>query len=207
MKKDFSNVNKLVKIFESCTEDLAREVLFETQSIYESVIEQFYNDYDPLYYNRTGSSWYGSSGSDTLFSPQNLYQQGDSWVSSIIVDPSNIPGNPYRADKDWVFERTFKKGIHGFSYKKNKGKTFLKTNGKKVFEVIRANSYQGQSSIVSQKKFFKTGNSISIKTRTMTNMSPAPQTIMNKEFKRLTGKRNLQNKFDEILMNKINSLL
>ena len=33
----------------------------------------------------------------------------------IIVSEKNIPGNPYNANKEWVFERTFSKGIHGVS--------------------------------------------------------------------------------------------
>lgn len=143
-KYDISALNGLTELFNDAVEEMAREVLWEIEGFYESAIERFYDDYDPLYYDRTGMSMYGSSGypqGNELFSPQNLHQDGDVWSAGITIDPTFIPGNPYRANKGWVYERTFWKGIHGINTKQGWGapkkKTFLKINEREHYRTYQ----------------------------------------------------------------------
>lgn len=143
-KYDITALNGLKEMFDDAVEDMAREVLWQIESFYESAIERFYDDYDPLYYDRTGMSMYGSSGypqGNELFSPQNIYKNGDMWTAGITIDPSYIPGNPYRANKGWVFERTFWKGIHGINTKQGWGapkkKTFLRINERERYRTYK----------------------------------------------------------------------
>ena len=117
---DFSSLDGLTKTFNDSIKDMAEEIMIQTDIIYDKAIEKFYNHYTPLYYNRTYSTYYASSGYNNLFTPENLYPNGNEWVSSIIIDSANIYDSPNlnktkdgwaspdRADTDWVFERTYK---------------------------------------------------------------------------------------------------
>ena len=84
------------------------------------------------------------------------------------------------------FPRTFEKGIHGFN-KDNKwgrkGKVYskLKDKGNKIFTTIRMKG----SDITNITNYYDNSTSFSYTSTTMQNMSPAPKTIMNKEFKKL----------------------
>lgn len=103
--------NKILKAFDDSLRETAEEVSFRIESLYESAIQAFYESYDPIYYIRTLSTYQGSNRYDNPFEYMKF---GDKYFSGIQVDSSNIPGNPYRAHKNWVFDRTFYKGIHGF---------------------------------------------------------------------------------------------
>lgn len=135
-KYDVSELDGLKDLFNDAVGDMAQEVLFRIQGFYDNAISKFYSDYDPLYYNRTYSSYEGSSGSKNLFSPENIFENGNGWTAKISIDSSYIPGNPYRADKDWVFERTFWKGIHGINTKHGWGiperKQFMRIKEKQL---------------------------------------------------------------------------
>lgn len=91
--------------------EMAADMTYAIESAYESVIQSFYDDYNPRWYRRTYSTY---EASNKINNPFGFSPISDGFESGIIVDSANIPGNPYRADKDWVFDRTFGQGIHGF---------------------------------------------------------------------------------------------
>jgi hypothetical protein len=196
------DIKKIEKIFDDAIEETGQEILWEIENIYETAIDKFYGDYTPLYYNRTFSTYLASSGYDTLYSPINLYQQGDSYIAGIFVSSGNIQGNPYRASKDWVFDRTFIKGIHGIKagnfFGKSLSKKFSRVKGNKYFEAI----YLRNSEVIKKTSYYK--GRTQIQTRIMSDMHPTPKAIMEKEFKRITKKKYINGLFNEILSNKLN---
>lgn len=106
------------KKYRQAAYEVAREVTFQIEKAYESVISKFYNEKAfngsniPKVYKRTESTIKASDRWDDIFGVTPVGQNG--YESGITVGAGNIPGDPYRADKEWVFTRTFEEGIHGF---------------------------------------------------------------------------------------------
>lgn len=155
------------KRYMSAIEHLAEEVSFQIESAYETVIEKFYDDYSPVSYNRTYSTYLASDGYDDPFS---YTQSGNVYTAGIQVSSDFIQGKPYRADTDWVFNRTFERGIHGFN--------------KKDMDTYNVGKY---------------GNNIWRVKHRPKNMRPAPKKLMDREFKRITKKGNMDKLFNEQL--------
>lgn len=243
--KDFSELLRLKDILYSAAEEMATEVLWEIEHNYESVIDRFYEHYDPLYYDRTYSTYLASSGYDNLYSSRNFIFMSNEYDVGININSKRIPGSPYRADKDWVFSRTFEKGIHGINTRLGWGspkkKTFLRIkererqrsykveqiieqrrrqkgkNGEKrsdyIFKVKKhvtetryygdnpTESFTNSSKYYVKKKMYT--NNASVKLGIMSNMIPAPRSLMNTWWKQFTTKRNL----DKIWINVLNSKL
>ncbi len=153
-------------------DNLAEELSFEIENAYETIIERFYNDYSPISYNRTYSTYLAS---DSFENPFSYTQMGNTYFSGINIDPSFINGKPYRADTGWVFERTFEKGIHGINRN----------------TVINRNKKRYGDDVWKVKHIPK-------------NMKPAPKQLMDKEFKRITRKSNLDRMFNEQLNKSFN---
>lgn len=156
-KDDFKT--KILNNFKDAIATLAEDVTFQIESAYETAISMFYKDYDPLYYDRTYSTYLGSDKYDDPFGYQHY---GDSYFSGIGVSASYIPGNPYNAYKEWVFNRTYYKGIHGFnkSDKDRVNKTRTKENAWRIKHVPRT-------------------------------MTQKPSNLMKKSFKSITKKSNM----------------
>lgn len=151
---------------------MAEEMTYQIESAYESVVQQFYNEYTPRSYDRTYSTYLGSDKYNNLFgyTPiENGYESG------IIVDSNNIPGNPYRAEKDWVFERTFSEGIHG--YFKVEYEQWMNERFKK---------YKW-----SKKKTAREKERIEKMLKHAPKKSSPPQKEMDRKFKQLTKPRNM----------------
>lgn len=116
----------------------AKKVTADIQKMYKETVTEFYDHYDPSSYKRTFSTYEGSDG----YGKENFdpIEVGDDYLAGIEVSPSNIEGDPYEADKDYVFERTFVKGIHGFTpeeaeqYNSVKGITPMSPPPEKVLE-------------------------------------------------------------------------
>ena len=111
-KLDFitKDVEKRMKV---AARKAAKKVTADIQKMYKETVTEFYNHYNPSFYDRTFSTYEGSDGyGKESFDPTEV---GDDYLAGIEVSPSNIEGEPYEADKDYVFERTFVKGIHGFT--------------------------------------------------------------------------------------------
>jgi len=169
--------NDIKSKYNKAVKELADEVAFKIENAYETFIEQFYEDYpNPKSYERTYSTYLGSNAYNDVFG-QGIQQFGDSYFAGINVSSSNIPGNPYRAYKGWVFDRTFVKGIHGIN-KKDKGKM---------------NKYRGSGY----------GKEL-IRVKTIKNMSPAPKTLMDREFGRIMKKSNMDKMFSDALSKAFN---
>ena len=204
-KYDFSSLEGLEKVFNDAVKEMAYEYAWKIENLYESAIEAFYNDYNPLYYDRTGSTFLASSGYNNLFIPRNVYGNGHYWTAQITVGASNMPGDPYRANKHWVFKRTFEKGIHGLNagkiFGKQKIRTFQRVKGKKTFEAIYMTGY-GDSYRINKRNKYYTGN-VQVLTREMTNMSPTPSSMMNTGFKKITRRREMKKVFNDILNSKL----
>ncbi len=90
----------------------SEKIAFDIQGNYEHFIQMFYDDYEPNSYNRTLNTFFGSDGT-SLDKMINDIKNG--YIVGIAVSSDNIPGDPYSADKDWVFDRTYYEGIHGFT--------------------------------------------------------------------------------------------
>lgn len=97
--------------FNMALASMAAEMTWRIESAYESVVQSFYDEYTPKYYDRTYSTYLAS---DKYNDPFGFTPLSDGYESGIGIDHENIPGNPYRADKHWVFTRTFAEGIHGY---------------------------------------------------------------------------------------------
>lgn len=205
---DLASIDGLKKMFNDAVKELSEEVLFQIESAYESNIDRFYNDYNPLYYNRTYSTYLASSGYSNLFSPQNINPIEGGFMVGIGIDSNNISGNPYRADTDWVFNRTYMKGIHGINatnlFSNTYEKKFRRVKGKlyaKTYQVKLVPSKKYALKRVSVGKIY-TGD-VKIMDRTMSNLVPSPSAGMNKWWKKFKGKRNFNKMFSEILDSKL----
>lgn len=122
-KKDL--LTDITEKFNEAVEEMASEMTFQIEHAYEETIDEFYEDYDPVSYDRTYSTYLASTGYDNATTP--LMHVGDAYFAGIGVNGSNIPGQPYEMPKHWVFDRTFYKGIHGINrndvFKMNKDRT------------------------------------------------------------------------------------
>ena len=205
-KYDISSLDGLTELFNDAVKEMAYEALYEIENMYETAIEKFYDDYTPIYYNRTGYTMYASSGYpqfNNLFDPHNISEQGSNmWNARITIDSSYIPGNPYRADKHWVYKRTFLRGIHGISqsqyFGKKKDKVYSRGTGKDRYRslvktkrgyIIKRNGINS---------FYNEGFVSSV----MNNMSPTPSGVMNRQFKEFRKKRNMKAMFNRIFLSK-----
>lgn len=133
--------NMLHKRFEKATREFAEEFTKKVQEEYEETMKYYYNDkvfptvnklgvdaYTnvPRWYHRTYSLRQASTGyGKDLLSPENITPIENGYYAGITVDPRRIPNSTYKVgDSDWVFRRSFNKGIHGIAKQdvKNKGK-------------------------------------------------------------------------------------
>ena len=135
MDGEFKDLQKRIKAaLNKSLKRVAAEITEEIQVLYNQTIDEFYAQYSPRRYQRTLSTYHGSDSYRTLHDP---IREGDGYLAGISVSPDNIPGDPYRADKDWVFERTFVKGYHGYNSKEIK--SWRQNNN--IRELIKTGKY------------------------------------------------------------------
>lgn len=102
------------KIAQEAIRNSLNDIVFDIENMYQSVIEQFYNDYSPSEYSRTYSGYEAYT--------KHIKKIPNGYECGIIVDGSKIPqgtyfsiyDNTHIADSDWVFNRGFIEGFHGF---------------------------------------------------------------------------------------------
>ena len=170
-----SITNDIKRRFNAALDEFAGEVAFEIEKRYEQCIDAFYSDdafstgSTPRFYKRTYSLYYGSSGFEDPYSDQNIQKFGDSYFAGIQVDSAHYPTDPYRANRMWVFDRAFWKGIHGFNRN----------------DIIKINKNRYGENRVGMKP--------------PTTMKPAPKTLMDREFKKLTKTSNMDAMFKPIM--------
>lgn len=100
------------KIAQEAISNAVNDIAFDIENMYQTVIDQFYNDYSPTKYSRTYSGY--EAYIKHIKKIRNGYECG------IIVDGSKIPQGTYSSiynhnpvDSSFVFERTFERGLHG----------------------------------------------------------------------------------------------
>lgn len=179
MSKKQTISDGLENIFNISVDELLGELTYQIEAAYESTIDEFYKDYspnngDPWYYDRTYSTYLASDGYDNLFSYET---HPDVYVAGINVSPDNIYGKPYAYPADYVFGRTFEKGIHGINRN----------------DVIKMNKERTKD------------NRINIK-RVPTNMNPSPKKIMDKKFRNIQKNEYITKLFNRILQNNLDKL-
>ena len=189
----------ILKKYKDAIRQFAEEVSFQIEKGYEDAIEAFYADYgpnngEPWVYKRTLSTYSASSSSENPFDPKNIRESGDYFSPGTIVSSKYIPGNPYRAEKDWVFGRTFYKGIHGIN----------------IVTVRRRNSTLKQKAEEKGIKLKDTKGLIKVRSKFSTadfdptypsNMKPAPKILMDRYFRQLTKKKNMDKMLNDIMKN------
>lgn len=212
--------------FNMALADMAAETTFAIEYAYESVVQSFYDEYgpnngDPWYYKRTYSTYEASSRADDPFGYTPI--EANVFESGIEVDHENIPGSPYRADKHWVFTRTFNEGIHGYfkkemegwkksHFRKNAAKLALdkkRTDRMKKFFNSRVNNAPAKYKGITKDSI----TSISIQNsqiQLVKKINPgaratAPRVMMDKAFKEITKKKNMDATFQGIFNKYLNN--
>lgn len=98
---------------EKVVEILAKEVATELHEKYYDVLDNFYADYSPIMYVRTNQAKY------MALLPEIAEAAGLSASGGIKIDPSRIGFYQsifnWNASADWVFNRIWSSGIHGWS--------------------------------------------------------------------------------------------
>lgn len=215
LKELEKNIKQAAK---QAAKETAEELTYQVQVAYRNAIDLFYEDkvfyygegsYSniPRSYERTFSTYEASSGfelTDSIGSGRdisnyvNIYHKGDEmgYFGGITVSESNIKGNPYKINKSYVFERTFKYGIHGVSRTDQRLFNRRRKSKKEQFwylrNVNRGNSTHYYSYELSENVYMRMK-----RFPRMTN--PSPYEIMNKSFKKITTKKNISSVFGGIM--------
>lgn len=174
------------KSYENAIEKTARRIGREIEKAYEAEIKRFYDDYDPISYERTYSTWWASDGYRN-YPSWNKYLGNLQYEAGIVVDPMNIQnkkGHPYRATTMWVFDRTWRLGIHGINKRNIRYKIKTKGRGKKKREYEVKWNYR----------------------RFPTNTRPAPKTEFIKAFNKIKQHKNIDRIFSEYWNEEISKL-
>ena len=197
--------------FNMAIADMASQITEQIETAYETVIQSFYDDYTPRWYDRTFSTYEASDHIDDMFkiTPiENGYNAG------INIDPSFIKGSPYRADTAWVFDRTFGKGIHGYfkwEMKQWAPQTWKNLNRKYVMSRARKEKladFLAKSIKHSPRKYkprltamvYTVGDTKSVQAMQLHQIrSTTPQRSMDAAFKQITNKKNMDVLFSSIL--------
>lgn len=197
--------------FNMAVAEMAAQITEQIEVAYETVVQSFYDDYTPKWYNRTFSTYEASDHMNDLFRAIPIENGFD---AGIYVDPSFITGEPYRADTSWVFDRTFGKGIHGYfkwEMKKWAPQTWRNLNKKYMMSKARKErlaDFLTKSIKHSPKKFrprmtamvYTVGDIKSVQAVQLHQIrSTTPQKSMDAAFRQITNKKNMDAMFSSIL--------
>lgn len=130
-KNEFNIEEEIDEMIRKAIKRTAQELSSEIEIAWERVIDEFYAHYMPSWYQRTYSTYKASDGYSEIgsgnFVPHLKNISRDRKTKEITVgitvSADYIPGDPYKADTDWVFERTFEKGYHGYNQHEAQGWT------------------------------------------------------------------------------------
>lgn len=178
------DIDEFKKAYRNALEKTAQRIGREIEKAYEAQITRFYNDYTPIAYERTGATWWASSGMQD-YESWSQYLGDLQYQAGITVDPMNIQakmGHPYRANTQWVFNRTWHYGIHGIN-KRYKRFKIIKKHGKEYEVSWNYRSFP-------------------------TNTRPAPEKQFRAEFNKIKRHAHLDEVFSSywaIEWNKLNS--
>jgi len=202
--------------FNMAVADMAAQMTYQIESAYKSIIQSFYEDYTPRWYQRTFSTYEASDHEDDPFKYTPISGGAE---AGIHVDPSFITGKPYRADTAWVFDRTFGKGIHGYfkwEMKQWAPQTWKNMNRKYVMSSARKERLanflaksikhsprkfrRGQiTAMVYSTKDVNTAQLSSMKAITTRGYESTPKKGMDAAFKKLTNKKTMDEMFSSIM--------
>lgn len=112
------------KIEQTVMSIAAPQIFQDIEGHYKEVVEEFYDDYSPEVYDRTGNLYLGSSGAQGI--EGNVKKIANGFVVGIAVDGSFIEqasSSPYfslydgfgEADTKLIFKNAFVNGFHGNS--------------------------------------------------------------------------------------------
>lgn len=185
-KNNIIDISRFKKSYDNALKKTAQKIGREIEYAYEAQISRFYNDYTPIEYDRTYSTWWGSSG---LYNYKSWSEYlGDlQYKAGITVGAENLQnkcGDPYRADTEWVFDRTWRLGIHGINRNNIRHKMVTKGRGKKkrTYEVRWA-----------YRQF-------------PTNTRPSPQEEFVKAFNKIKQHRHLDEVFSSYWVKELSKL-
>ena len=114
------DVDEILLKFENAIQETGKELADEISMIYVKAIRSFYRSYSPRSYSRTYSSYLATSNVAGIPSYKRINKY--SCDAGITVD-SKYMGEPYQKKHGWnpsaefIFDRTWNKGIHGFTNK------------------------------------------------------------------------------------------
>lgn len=202
--------------FNMAIADMATLMTYQIESAYQSIIQSFYDDYTPRWYQRTYSTYEASDHADDPFKYTPFEGGAEAGIS---VDPSFITGKPYRADTAWVFDRTFGKGIHGYfkwEMKQWASHTWKSMNRKYVMSSARKErlaDFLTKSIKNSPRKFRRgqvaamayfsggAGSTVltSMKAYTTRGYEVPPKKVMDDTFSKMTKKKNMDAMFSSIM--------
>lgn len=191
--------------------DMASQVTEQIEAAYETVIQSFYDDYTPRWYDRTYSTYEASDHADDIFKTTPI---DNGFEAGIKIDPSFINGKPYRADTAWVFDRTFGKGIHGYfkwEMKQWAPQTWKNMNRKYLMSKARKErlaDFLKKSIKHSPRKYkpkltamvYAVGEQKSVQAVQLHQIrSTTPHKSMDAAFRQITSKKNMDAMFSTIL--------
>ena len=118
-------LRKQNRMINSMLDHAAEYMKEEFAYLYANVIVGFYENYDPIRYRRTFSTFAaGLEGrynkpEDYVYNPKprvdiKPINGGEGREIKMHISPDYM-GDPCRAATDWVFDRTYVEGIHGFA--------------------------------------------------------------------------------------------
>lgn len=180
------DIGEFKKAYRNALEKTAQRIGREIEKAYEAQITRFYNDYTPIAYERTGATWWASSGMQD-YDSWSQYLGDLQYQAGITVDPVNIQarrGHPYRANTTWVFNRTWHYGIHGINRRNVRYKIKTKGRGKKKRTYEVKWSYR----------------------RFPTNTRPSPEVEFTKAFNKIKQHRHLDEVFSNYWVEEMNKL-
>lgn len=105
------DIGKIESQIDTIIRNAAMDAGYKEQDMFVTAIADFYSSFHPKKYERTFSSYLGSSAS--LEAPFKRLGKM-SYEGGIKVGAEYIPGNPYSSPKGYVFGQTLE-GIHGIA--------------------------------------------------------------------------------------------
>ena len=96
--------------------EIAKQVVADLKKEYSTVIWKFYHHYKPHMYERTYKTLFATNLRQARGDYRKITKwNGDEFIVKFSVGAEFMEGEPYRDDPDdYVFQRTFEEGIHGW---------------------------------------------------------------------------------------------
>lgn len=205
------DVDEIKKRLDAAIQVVGEEIGRDIQIAYDRAIESFYNDYSPVWYDRTYSTYLASSyvggGKPYYKKTGNMScEAGITVDSSFMGEPYNVGNHGWakngKATASFIFDRTFNKGIHGFTSgdKNKKNKTLSEYRwvpGNNAFSGYNFGGYidmqyAEELGIMGRSSFVRNGQRAG--KQTVPTKSSPPKVKMNKEFRNI--KKSIDSRID-----------